>query len=380
MDVVYNHVFNLEKENMEKIFPGYYFRFYDDGTPVNGSSCSNDTASERPMMRSFIVNSVYYWAKEYHLDGFRFDLMGLHDVTTINAVREKLNTLGRPVMVYGEGWVLSTLLKDEFKANQQNAQKMPHIGHFNDTIRNSVRGSVFILEEKGFTSGKEGLEEAIKHCVVGCTDYFDSGSSLFSTPDQSVNYVSAHDNNTLWDKLKLSNPEEDEESLKAMQKLSNAIVLTSQGIPFLHSGEEFCRTKNGDENSFKSPDNINWLDWERKSQYLDVNEYYKGLVKLRKEHSSFRMNNVSQIRKHLEFLINTPRNAVAFIIKNYANNDAWKDILVIYNGNRGNVNIDIPEGCWNMVVNKHKAGVETLEIVNGTKISVEGTSMCVLYR
>jgi pullulanase len=204
MDVVYNHVFNLKTENLEKIFPGYYFRFYDDGTPVNGSSCSNDTASEHSMMRKFIVDSIYYLAKEYHLDGFRFDLMGLHDVTTMNSIREKLNTLGRPVMLYGEGWILNTLLPENLKANQQNSRKMPHIGHFNDIMRNAVRGNVFIKEEKGFSSGKENMEDTIKYCVAGCTDYTASGSSLFQTPDQSINYVSSHDNNTLWDKLKIS--------------------------------------------------------------------------------------------------------------------------------------------------------------------------------
>lgn len=380
MDVVYNHVFNLETENFERIFPGYYIRYYENGKASNGSGCSNDTASERAMMRRFIVDSVYYWATEYHLDGFRFDLMGLHDVTTMNAVREKLNSLGRPVMLYGEGWILSTMLPDAWKANQLNGYKMPHIGHFNDSIRNSVRGSVFIHEEKGFASGKENLEESVKNCVVGCTDYFGRGSSLFQTPDQAINYVSAHDNNTLWDKLKLSNPEDSEDTLKAIQKLSNAIVLTSQGISFLHSGVEFCRTKYGVEDSVRSEDKINWMDWDRKAQYIDVVEYYKGLIKLRKDHSAFRMNNVEQIRKHLEFINNTPKNTVAFIIKNYANNDSWKDILVIYNANKDNVSVNIPEGSWNVIVDKFKAGTETIRTYNGNSVLAESISMTVLYR
>ncbi|MCM8711876.1 type I pullulanase [Clostridium sp. SYSU_GA19001] len=380
MDVVYNHVFNLENENLEKIFPGYYFRFYENGTPSNGSGCSNDTASERLMMRKFIVDSVYYWAKEYHIDGFRFDLMGIHDITTMNVVREKLNSLNRPIMLYGEGWNLNTMLPEELKANMKNSIKMPHIGHFNDIFRNSIRGNVFIKEDKGFVSGKEGLEEIIKNCIVGCTDYFNKGNSLFQTPDQSINYVSAHDNNTLWDKLEFSNPDADKEELKAMHKLSNAIVLTSQGIAFLHSGAEFCRTKYGVEDSVKSGDAVNCMDWDRKSDFLDVMEYYKGLIKLRREHSAFRMNNVDMIRKHLEFLSNTPKNVIAFILKNYANNDTWKDILVIYNGNKKKVKVSIPEGYWNIVADKYKAGVEILRTFNGNYFEVDDICINVLYR
>lgn len=380
MDVVYNHVFNLEKDNLQKIFPGYYFRFFEDGKASNGSGCSNDTASERLMMRKFIVDSTYYWAKEYHLDGFRFDLMGLHDVTTMNAVREKLNTLNRPIMLYGEGWILNTLLKDELKANQLNSSKMPHIGHFNDTIRNAVRGSVFIKEEKGFANGEDGMEDTIKECITGCTDYTNKGSSLFKSPDQAINYVSAHDNNTLWDKLNFSNPNDTEETLKAIQKLSNAIVFTSQGIPFIHSGVEFCRTKFGVEDSFKSDDTINCLDWDRKAEYLDVVDYYKGLIKLRKEHSAFRMNNVEQIRENLGFISNTPKNTVGFMLKNNANSDSWKEIIVIYNANNHKETISIPEGQWNLVVDNNTAGTNTLKTINSNTIEVEKICMFVLYR
>lgn len=371
MDVVYNHVFNLETENFERIFPGYYFRFFEDGKASNGSGCSNDTASERLMMRKYIVDSVYYWAKQYQLDGFRFDLMGLHDVTTINTVREKLNTLERPIMLYGEGWILSTMLADSLKANQLNSSKMPHIGHFNDTMRNAVRGSVFIREEKGFASGKSGMEEAIKTCVSG---------SVFQTPDQSINYVSAHDNNTLWDKLKFSNPADNEETLKSIQKLSNAIVITSQGIPFIHSGVEFCRTKYGVEDSVRSDDKINWMDWDRKAEFIDVFDYYKGLFKLRREHSAFRMNNAEQIKKHLEFLTDMPKNTVGFILKSYANNDTWMDIIVIYNANRENININIPDGNWNVVADKYNVGTSVLRTFSGNSLEVKSISMSVLYR
>jgi pullulanase len=332
------------------------------------------------MFRKFIVDSVYYWATEYHLDGFRFDLMGLHDVTTMNAVREKLNTINRPVMLYGEGWILDTMLADELKANQLNANKMPHIGHFNDTIRNNVRGSVFIREERGYASGKEHLEDTIRYCVTGCTDYAGHGKSLFQTPDQAINYVSAHDNNTLWDKLNFSNAGDSREVLKSIQKLSNAIVLTCQGIPFLHSGVELCRTKYGVEDSVRAEDKVNWIDYDRKAEFLDVVEYYQGLIKLRREHNAFKMNDVDQIRKHLEFLPNCPKNAVALVLKNYANNDTWKEILVIYNANRETTKVSIPEGSWNVVVDKNKAGVETLRTINGNAVEVEGISMVAAFR
>jgi pullulanase len=380
MDVVYNHVFNLETENLERIFPGYYFRFFENGKPSNGSGCSNDTASERMMFRKLIVDSVYHWAKEYHLDGFRFDLMGLHDVTTMNSVREKLNTLVRPVMLYGEGWIMGTILPDDLKANQLNANKMPHIGHFNDTIRNAVRGSVFVHEERGFASGKEDMEDIIKYCVVGCTDYAGKGNSLFQTPDQAINYVSAHDNNTLWDKLQFSNGDDSIETRKAMQKLSNAIVLTSQGIPFIHSGVEFCRTKYGVEDSVRHEDKFNWLDWDRKAEFIEVVEYYQGLIKLRREHSAFKMNSVDQIRKHLEFMDNTPKNTVAFLLKNYANNDSWKDIIVIYNANKKNITVNIPEGNWNVVADKNRIGVDVIRTVTCSSVEVEEISMMVMYR
>jgi pullulanase len=371
MDVVYNHVFNLKTENLEKIFPGYYFRFFEDGKASNGSGCSNDTASERLMMRKFIVDSVYYWAKEYHLDGFRFDLMGLHDVTTMNAVREKLNTLERPIMLYGEGWILNTMFTDSLKANQLNSHKMPHIGHFNDTLRNTIRGSVFTRQEKGFASGKEGMEETIETCVLG---------AVFQTPDQSINYVSAHDNNTLWDKLQFSNAEDSVDVRKSIQKLSNAIVLTCQGIPFVHSGAEFCRTKYGVEDSVRSEDKINWMDWDRKAEFIDVFEYYKGLFKLRREHSAFRMNKAEQIKKHLQFLADTPKNTVGFILKNYANNDTWEDIIVIYNANRKAIILNIPEGTWNVVGDKNRVGTEVLRTFTGCIVEVEDVSMAVIFR
>lgn len=380
MDVVFNHCAGENDNNFEKIFPGYYFRLHEDGSLVKGSGCENDTASEHSMMRKFIIDSVIYWAHEYHIDGFRFDLMGLHDITTMNIIRQKLDKLDRTIMVYGEGWNLNSTLPEGLKAAQINAHRIPHIGHFNDVIRDAIRGSIFAIQDKGFVSGKDGMEDSIKKCVTGSIKYSDRIKGMFSTPDQSINYVCAHDNHTLWDKLELSTNYETIDDLKNMQKLANAIVLTCQGIPFLHSGVEFCRTKGHIENSFKSPDTVNRMDWDRKAQFLDVYTYYKGIITLRKEHSAFRMNDPEHIKNSLEFFSYVPQKVVAFMLKDYANGDIWKDILVVYNANKYNVTINIPYGTWHLVTDKFTSGVETIKIITSDTLEVSSISMSVLYR
>lgn len=378
MDVVYNHYAGDENNNFEKIFPGYYFRLNNDGTFVKGSGCENDTASEHSMVRKFILDSVLYWANEYHIDGFRFDLMGLHDINTINLIRENLNKLEGNKMLYGEGWNLKTKLPEEMKATIVNAYKLPHIGHFNDVIRDTVKGNVFYSKDTGFVSGKPYLENQIRKCVTGCINYNTDG--LFQTADQSVNYVSAHDNNTLWDKLEISNDTASFDELKSMQKLANSIVLTCQGIPFICSGEEFCRTKHRIENSYKSPDFINRLDWERKLQFLDVFNYYKGMIKLRKEHPAFRMNSANYIGSHIEFIYNTPENVVAFILKDYANGDSWKDILVLYNANKYAVKINVPYGTWNQVTDKNISGTDIIRTITDFQLDASDLSISVYYK
>lgn len=368
MDVVFNHVEDAISSSFKKVFPGYYFRFLDNTNLSNGSGCGNDTASEHSMMRKFIVDSVMYWAKEYHIDGFRFDLMGLHDINTMNLVRKKLDELKRPIMVYGEGWDLNTPLNKSIKAIDSNYKKLCPIGFFNDKIRDCIKGSVFDAEDKGFATGKFFLEYMLKKCI----------SSYFLPPYQSINYVSCHDNYTLWDKIDLSCKTESFEDKKSMVKLCASIILTSQGIPFIHSGEEFCRTKNGDYNSYNKPDNVNWLDWDRKADFMDIFYYYQKLIDIRKNHPAFRMMNYEDIEKNLAFIENTPNNIVGFIIKNYANGDTWKDILVIFNANKEALRINIPEGPWNIALDS------TLYtnggIITGSTMVVSKISSYILFK
>lgn len=380
MDVVYNHMYEAGESNFEKVFPGYYFRINDSGNFINGSGCGNDTASENNMMKKFIVDSVLYWAEEYHIDGFRFDLMGLHDIETINEVRLKLDELKRPIMLYGEGWDIPTGIPSETRATQYNAWKQPKIGFFNDVIRDSVRGGVFDPSEKGFVSGSRGLENKIRLVITGCINYSEEISGLYPSPVHAINYVSAHDNHTLWDKLQACAGEFSIEERKSMQKLANAIVLTSQGIPFLHSGAEFCRTKDGVENSYNSPDNINWIDWERKSEFKDVFDYYKGLISLRKEHPAFRLKSSEEIKNHLKFIYGLPDNVVGFELRGTEVKDSWSTILVFYNGNNHKISFTLPKDNWKIAADKYNIYLNGIGNIENGNLDMEGTSLSILYK
>lgn len=379
MDVVYNHLWDGIDNNFQKIFPGYYFRYNKDGSMSNGSGCNNDTASENLMMRKFIIDSIKFWVKEYHIDGFRFDLMGLHDIETMNSIRKELDTIDPSIMLYGEGWNLKTNLRDDEKACKENSSKMPNIGHFNDMIRDTIKGSIFVPKDTGYATGKDHIEHLLKICITASLKLTSDDNGIFSNPCETINYVSCHDNHTLWDKINLSCENESLENKKYMHKLCNGIILTSQGIPFLHSGVEFCRTKSMIENSFKSPDSINCIDWHRKALFLDVCEYYKDLINLRKEHASFRMNKKEDIKSHIIFLNNVPKNIVAFILKDHANGDCWKNILVIYNPNKNTEMLNIPYNSWSLIGTRDKISLSPLKIIEGDKIELEPISMTILY-
>jgi type I pullulanase len=378
MDVVYNHMFNAAESNFQKLVPGYYYRYNADGTLANGTGVGNDTASEHKMMRKFIVDSVSFWAKEYHIDGFRFDLMGILDVDTMNQVRAALNKINPSIIIIGEGWDMNTPLDPSLKANQKNATKMEGIAHFNDDIRDGLKGSVFDEKDNGFINGKSGMEDRIKKGVVGGIDYSDTIKTFTDDPGKAVTYVEAHDNLTLWDKLKKTNPNDNEDVLKQMDKLASSVILTSQGISFFQAGQEFMRTKGGNDNSYNAPDAVNEIDWSRESQYAHEVDYFKGLVKVRNTHPAFRMTTAADVKDHLKFL-DAPANSVAYYIDGNANGDSAEKIAVAHNANRTPVDINLPaSGSWKLIVNGEKAGNAALKIIKGNKITVPPLSTYVL--
>ncbi|WP_441395066.1 type I pullulanase [Bacillus sp. RE35] len=373
MDVVYNHMYNAAESNFHKLVPGYYYRYNEDGTFANGTGVGNDTASERKMMRKFMIDSVTYWAKEYNLDGFRFDLMGIHDYETMNEIRKAVNQIDPSIILHGEGWDLNTPLAAELKANQKNAEKMKGIAHFNDNIRDGLKGSVFEEKENGFINGKENMEDRIKKGITAGIDY-DTNSSTYQDPEQVLTYVEAHDNHTLWDKLELTNPGDSDEVRTQMHKLSSSILLTSQGIPFLHAGQEFMRTKYGDHNSYKSPDSINQMDWLRRATFNNEVDYMKGLIELRKKYSAFQMTSAEQIKTHVSF-IDAPQNTVAYIIEG----NKHEYFTVAHNANREAVEITLPsKGPWKVLVDGKQAGSKPLYVVHDNKIKVPALSSFVL--
>ena len=390
MDVVYNHTYQTEDSVFEKTVPGYYYRM-KDGKFCDASACGNETASDHKMMRKYMIDSLCHWAKEYHIDGFRFDLMAIHDIGTINEITAALRKIKPDILLYGEGWSASEVAYPiEQIAKKANVKSMPGVAMFNDNIRDTVKGHVFSEEVKGFVNGKEGMEEDVKFAVVAATYHSQAQNakepSWAISAEQSVNYISAHDDLTLWDKLALTNPEDDEETRKDMNRLAAAMVFTSQGIPFIQAGEEMLRTKPATEpgkkftnNSYNSPDFVNSLKWEQKKKYGDVLEYYKGLIAFRAAHSALRMIEPAEMEMYLRFFKDTD-NVVAYTIIKPSETESLEELCIIYNANREKVEIEIPEGSWDVYVNKHVAGNKKLDTISGGKICVEPISALVLGR
>lgn len=389
LDVVYNHTGATEDSNFNQLVPGYYYRQNEEGGWSDAAACGNETASERAMMRKFIVESVAYWAEEYHMDGFRFDLMGIHDIETMNAVSERLKEIDPSIFVYGEGWTAgSSPLPDSLRALKANTAELDNIAVFSDELRDALKGHWYEEKDQGFVSGKEGRDESIKFGIVAATHHpeidYDSvnysKSAWAAEPTQTINYVSCHDNHTLWDKLVLTNPGADEEELIRMHKLAETVVLTSQGISFLHAGADFLRSKQGVENSYESPDSINVIDWSRKAKYKEVHQYYKELIQLRKNHPAFRMPTSEMIREHLSFLEAEEDNMVAFTISNNANGDVWSEILVAHNGNKEAKSIGLPSGDWTVVLEGHTIDEAGLRTHGQASLKVAGISSTILIR
>lgn len=386
LDVVYNHTGRTDNSNFNLENPGYYYRSWEDGTPSDASACGNETASDRPMMQKFILESVSHWAKEYHMDGFRFDLMGIHDIETMNKVSETLKAINPDIFVYGEGWTAGdSPLPVNDRALKAFTHRMPQVSAFSDDIRDGLKGSVFDDKSTGFVSGAESMEESVKFGVVGSIEHPEidyaavnySNEPWTNEPWQAISYVSCHDNHTLYDKLKVSRPDADEATIVAMDKLANAIVLTTQGTAFLHAGAEMLRTKGGEHNSYKSPDAINQMDWNWKVENAEVFEYYKNLIALRKAHPAFWMPSAEEVRKNLSFAPVEP-GLVSFDIRNNANGDEWKNIRVIYNAKLEPITYLSMEGEWTVAVLGNDFYPD--DGPTGTEIIVPQLSMAILFQ
>lgn len=391
MDVVFNHTYRRDDSNLQKIVPGYYYRSDETGY-TDGSGCGNEVASDRPMVQKLIVDSLIYWAKEYHIDGFRFDLMGVLDIDTMNVIAERLKEIRPDIYLYGEGWNGGpSSLAEEKRAFKASAKKMPGIGMFNDDIRDTIKGSVFYDDHLGFVNGGTHLENALRYGITGAVahpqvDYDAYGSKPWAKePGQSINYVSCHDNYTLWDKLSVSCPEASEEKKKAMNRLCAAIVFTSQGVPFIQAGEEFLRSKplpekkGFAENSYNMPDAVNSIKWDNIHEYPDMIAYYKGLMALRKAHPVFRMQSEAEMTQNLCFLSDTPENVVAYLLKGKGADDTPENILVIFNGNDEEILYNLPEGKWKILVDGKTAGADGKKIIS-EKADVEPLSALVLEK
>lgn len=389
MDVVYNHTANNDDSNFSLTAPGYYYRHRPDGSYSDASGCGNETASERHQMRDFIINSVKYWAKEYHIDGFRFDLMAIHDIETMNEVAAALKEINPSIFVYGEGWTAGdSPLPVEQRALKENVNKMNGIAVFSDDIRDAVKGHYSNAEDRGFATGKPGNEETVKIGIVASTahpqvDYTKGNNSRFAyagAPTQIINYVSCHDDLTLTDKLAKSMSGSTEAERQRAARLAQTIVFTSQGTPFMFAGEEVFRDKKGVHNSYKSPDSVNAIDWTLKTKNKSQFNYYKNLIRLRKEHPAFRMTTAEDIARNIVFdKVNVP-NVVSYSIRNNANGDNWKEIKLVFNGSDKAYQARIPKGDWTVVAYDGEINPDGLSQSNGGRIEVPATSALILAR
>ncbi|MBC8004229.1 MAG: type I pullulanase [Verrucomicrobia bacterium] len=388
LDVVYNHTAFTSRSYFNQTVPGYYYRQKADGSFSNASGCGNELASERLMVRKYILDSLQYWATEFHLDGFRFDLMGIMDLETMNMIRTRMDAISPSIILYGEGWTADTSpLPDSQRALKNNVSKLERIAVFNDDFRDGIKGNNFVPRSKGFVSGLTVQEETIKFGITGACfhpqivyGYVEHTKHPWATePWQCINYVSCHDNYTLYDKLVLSCPEASDDEMNRMTMLAGALILTSQGIPFLHAGQEMARTKLGDHNSYKSPDQINQIDWNRKSTYQEVYQYYQDLITLRKNHSAFRMRSAQQIREHLLFSNDYLPGVTSFVMVNRANGDDWRTIQVIFNGKRHSILFPIKEHIrWRLVAHEKTINEDSTVYPEGNAIEVAGISMMIL--
>ena len=389
LDVVYNHTFNTEESNFERTVPGYFYRQTKDGKPANGSGCGNETASDRAMMRKYMVESVLYWINEYHIDGFRFDLMGIHDIETMNEIRAAVDKIDPSIFIYGEGWAASTpQLDQEELAMKANIYKMPRIAAFSDEMRDGLRGGWDDDRKGAFLIGQPGHEMSIKFGLVGAVKHPQviNDSVNYSKepwalqPTQMISYVSCHDDMCLADRLKATMPDATDEERASLHKLAETFVFTSQGVPFIFAGDEMMRDKKGIHNSYNSPDSINTIDWRNKTIHHDVFDYVRELIALRKNHPAFRMGDADKVRQYMEFLPVEGSNLVAFILKDNANGDSWKNIIVAFNSRKEPAKLSIPTGRYTIVCKDGKIKQSGMGQVSGNEIIVPARSAMIIHQ
>ena len=391
LDVVYNHTYDIEHSNFQRTYPDYYYRTLSsnlgDISYSNGSGCGNETASEKPMMRKFMIESVKYWYNEFRIDGFRFDLMGCHDIETMNAIRKALDELNPSIFIYGEGWSAGQCaLPTERLGVKANIPQMPGIAAFSDEIRDALRGPFDDDTKPGWLGGAPNCEESLKYGIAGgishpqvdMTKVNYSKQPWATEPTQMLSYVSCHDDMCLVDRLRASIPGITEEELIRLDLLAQTAVFTSQGVPFMLSGEELLRTKKGVHNSFESPDSVNQFDWSNKERYPQVFKYYSDLITLRRNHPAFRLGDAHLVRKHLEFL-DAPKGVVAFRLKDYAGRDDWRNIIVILNANRETATVNIPKGMYTIVCKDGEINEQSTNKIFGRRTTVNPQSALILH-
>ena len=388
LDVVYNHTADIEHSNFQRTYPDYYYRKRADGGYSDGSGCGNETASEKPLMRAFIIESIVYWAQEYHIDGFRFDLMGVHDIKTMNAACRALHKIDPSIFVYGEGWGAGQCAyPSHLLASKAHMKQMPGIAAFSDELRDGLRGPFYDDNQGAFIAGVSGAEERIKFGIVGGIAHPQvnmqqvGGDHLpwNDDPTQFISYVSCHDDMCLVDRLRASVPNLTPEMLVRLDCLAQSVVMLSQGVPFMLSGEEMLRDKQGVHNSYQSPIEINALPWQNLQRYPQVFAYYQRLIALRRHHPAFRLGDANLIRQHLSFLPTQP-NLVGFMLTGHAGGDVWNNIIVVFNANNETREVTVPKGRYTIVASNGTINETGWGSVETDHLWVDAHSMLIAHQ
>ena len=371
MDVVYNHTFSVEGCALGRVVPNYFYRMNEDGTYANGSGCGNETASDKEMMRKFMVESVCYWAREYHIDGFRFDLMGIHDQETMRQIRAALDEIDPTIITYGEGWAaMAPAYPYEQLAMKQWTYTMPRVGAFSDDIRNALIGSPFD-HHRGFASGNTDAREAVRNGLVAYPEW--SGE-----PMQHVSYITCHDNYCLRDRIEVAAAEETEATKLRMNKLAQTTVMVSQGMTFFYGGEELFRTKQGIENSYQSPDSINTIPWENKQLYSDLYQYYCEIIKIRRQHKGFRLGTAELVKNHVELPETNNEGLIIYRIKDLQGIDTAASLVVLLNGTAEAIEAEIPQATYTVLAQDAQANANGMGTIEAGKVQVAPYSATIL--